>query len=234
MRTIIAAAVAIGITIPIAAQKASTTSEVLLAVTVSDRSDSEDYRIESDGDGPYVDGQNGVSARLDQYGNLIVNFQSSRRGTRRVAFDYSCAYAGSPECGVAPIDPPSGLHDKSYISTLCPDGPLITCTKIQSMLEGSSQCVQLNWQFIDAQGRLWRNGFQRTRDLPVQEGTAYAVVSRTEPDTWTVQPSAAACQGENPPNVARTFHVETLKSKWIYTHGEPYWLPFKLTLQRLQ
>ena len=234
MRTIMVAWLAFVAAIPVAAQKTPTAPEVPLAVTVSDRTSTEDYRIESDGLGAYVDAQNGVSARLDQYGNLIVNFQSGRRGTRRVSFDYSCAYANGPDCGVAPIDPPSGLQDRSYISTLCPDDPALTCTKIQQMTEQTSQCVQLNWQFVDAQGRQWRNGFQRTRDLPVQEGTAYALVSRTGADTWTVEPSAAACQGQNPANVARTFQVETLKSKWIYSHGEPYWLPFKLTLERLQ
>jgi hypothetical protein len=233
MKTILIAGLAIGTAIPLAAQKASTATEVLLEVTVSDRTLSEDYRIESDGLGDYVDGQDGVSARLDQYGNLIVNSQSTRRGTRRVSFDYSCAYAGSPQCGVAPIDPPSGLHDRSYISTLCPDDPALNCTKIQQMAVNTSQCVQLNWQFIDHQGRQWRNGFQRTRDLPDSEGTAYAVVTRTGIDGWTVQPSAPNCAGANP-NVARTFQVETLKSKWIYSHGEPYWLPFKLTLRRLQ
>jgi hypothetical protein len=218
---------------PVAAQKPSNTAEVRLEVTVSDRGSDGDYRIESDGFGAYVDGQNGVAARLDQYGNLIINFQSSRKGTRRVSFDYSCAYDGTPQCGTQPLDPPSGIHDGAYISTVCAGHPDLPCTRIQEMkAEDPPQCVQLNWQFLDAQGRQWRNGFQRTRDLPEQEGTAFAVVTRTGTDTWTVEPSAASCQGENPPGVARTFLVETVKSKWVYSHGEAYYLPFKLTLTR--
>jgi hypothetical protein len=73
---------------PTHAQKAK--GELRLSVTIADRADG-DYRIESDTAGPYRDGVAGVSASLDQYGNLIVNFDQPRRGAGRlVAFDYSC------------------------------------------------------------------------------------------------------------------------------------------------
>ena len=207
------------------------TGEVPLAVSISDGSE---YRIQSDQAGPYVDGQAGVRARFDQYGNLIVNFDAPRKGPGRlVSFDYSCPYnTGTmhPECGLPPLDPPSGLQARSYISTVCPsEGP---CTPLQTMTVGAQQCVQLNWQFLDGQGRTWRNGFHRNRDLPDQEGTAYGVVTRTSADAWTVEPSAAACQ-TGAANVARTFQVESVSGAWVYTDKGMFWLPFHVTLTRV-
>ena len=78
---------------PLTAQKGSGTSDVRLRVSIADRSATlpPNYRVESDGLGEYVDGVDGVSARLDRYGNLIVNFQADpRTGRRWVHFDYSC------------------------------------------------------------------------------------------------------------------------------------------------
>jgi hypothetical protein len=217
---------------PLTAQKPGTSSEVPLAVTIADRSLTEDYRIESDGSGAYVHGQNGVAARLDQYGNLIINFGGGRKGgTRRVSFDYACPYENGAQCNTAAIEPPSGLHDQSYVSTVCPaDAP---CPRIQEILPGVGQCVQLNWQFIDAQGRLWRNGFHRTRDLPNQQGTAFAVVTRNLDHTWSVEPSAASCQAGNAAGVARTFLVESVKGRSVFTDYGEFWLPFRLTLASL-
>jgi len=75
---------------PLTAQKGGGTSDVRLRVSIADRSATPppDYRVESDGMGEYVDG---VSAGLNRYGDLIVNFQADpRTGRRRVHFDYSC------------------------------------------------------------------------------------------------------------------------------------------------
>jgi hypothetical protein len=220
--------------VSVGAQKARTT-EVRLSVSIADGAGTEDYLIESDGAGPYIDGQSGVAARLDQYGNLIIAFNSARKGPGRlVSFDYSCPIdpeTQGPACGSTEVDPPTGLHGGAYVSTVCPTN--VACANIQTMPVLTQQCVQLNWQFVDGQGRSWRNGFHRDRDLPDQAGTAYAVVSHPDDATWTVEPSAAACQGDNAANVARTFHVETVKSRWIYTDYGKFWLPFKMTLTRL-
>lgn len=230
MRTRIALAICIGVLASSSitlAQKAR--SGVPLSVTIADRSDGE-YRIESDGAGAYQDGVSGVSAVLDQYGNLIVNFAQPRRGAGRlVAFDYSCPVDedGVPACGSATADPPSGLHS-AYISTVCRTGA--TCARIQDMAPGASQCVQLNWQFVDGSGRTWRNGFHRDRDLPDQEGTAHALVTRDVTQSlWTVEPRGPQC-GSGTDGYARTFMVDTVKSGWRYTDFGLFSLPFRLTL----
>lgn len=213
------------------AQKSKTAGEIRLAVTVDDDSA---LRIQSDGGGVYIDGQVGVSARIDQYGNLIIDFGAPRKGTGRgVSFDYSCPFDSTdqlPACGPELADPPSGVHTRSYISTVCPtDGP---CMDLQALPAGDQQCVQMNWQFIDGQGRTWRNGFHRNRDLPDQEGTAYAVVTRLSDTEWSVEPQAAACQAGSA-NVARVFQVESVKGRWVYSDSGLYWLPFRLLLNRI-
>jgi len=219
---------------PLTAQKGGGGSDVRLRVTIADRSLTEDYRVESDGMGDYVDGVVGVSARLDRYGNLIVNFHADPRTGRQVHFDYSCTTSAT--CGFPPAEPPSGLQDRAYISTVCREvGTGLPCSSpgIQEMPDGTEQCVQLNWEFTDVFGQSWRNGFHRNRDLPDQEGTAYGVVTRIDANTWTVEPRVADCQGGNMPGIARTFRIDTVRSKVVYTDFGTFWLPFKLTLTRI-
>ena len=227
---------------PVTAQKGGGTSDVRLRVLIADRSATPpaDYRVESDGMGEYVDGVDGVSARLDRYGNLIVNFQADpRTGRRRVHFDYSCTadlVTRGVTCGSFPAEPPTGIQDRAYISTVCREvGTGLPCSspRIQDMAIATEQCVQLNWEFTDGSGQSWRNGFHRNRDLPLQEGTAYGVVTRTDTDTWTVEPVAAPCQTVNMPGVARTFRIETVKSRLVLYDLGPFWLPFKLILTRM-
>lgn len=136
----------------------------------------------------------------------------------------------------SPDEPPTGFQDRAYISTVCPEvGTGFPCAtpKIQEMAVGAEQCVQLNWEFTDVFGQAWRNGFHRNRDLPNQNGTAYGVVTRTDADSWIVEPRAASCQGDNMPGIARTFRIETVKARFVYHDFGTFWLPFKLTLTRM-
>lgn len=175
-----------------------------------------DTRITGDGQ-PYVDGDaDGTAAAIDKYGNLIVSFG------RAVSFDYSAVLSGGGA--------PSGDHDASYISTVpreAGDGALQNLTTL------SSQCVQLNWQFRDASGVLWRNGFHRDRDLPSQGGTSYAIVTRIDNDTWQVEPATFPCGTlTNPAGIARVFTQMSVRGKWVYTDYGTHSLSFRLTLTR--
>jgi hypothetical protein len=196
---------------PFAASKPVTYSPVPLKVTIDSS-----LQITAEDGSPYENGQGGTTANFDKYGNLIVSFG------RPVCFDY----------GVYGVeDPPTGCYNNSYISTVPKqqgDGAL------QELDPGLSQCVQLNWQFRDASNVLWRNGFHRNRDLPgPQDGTSYAVVTRTDADTWEVEPRALSCSGyNNPAGVAGVFTHESVRGKTVYTDYGLYSLPFRLTLTR--
>jgi hypothetical protein len=204
---------------PFAASKPVTYSPVPLKVTIESglQITAEDYS-------PYENGQGGTTANFDKYGNLIVSFG------RPVCFDY----------GVYGVDdPPTGCYNNSYISTVPKqqgDGALQELDWGES--GGESQCVQLNWQFRDASNVLWRNGFHRNRDLlGTQDGTSYAVVTRTDANTWEVEPRAFSCPGydntyENPAGVAGVFTHESVRGKTVYTDYGLYSLPFRLTLTR--
>ena len=196
---------------PFAASKPVTYSPVPLKVTIEPG-----LQITAGDVLPYVNGQGGTTANFDKYGNLIVSFG------RPVCFEYVVK-------GVEV--PPTGCYNNSYISTVPKqqgDGAL------QELDPGLSQCVQLNWQFRDASNVLWRNGFHRNRDLPgPQDGTSYAVVTRTDADTWEVEPRALSCPGyDNPAGMARVFTQESVRGKWVYTDYNLYSLPFRLTLTR--
>jgi len=195
---------------PFAAAKPVTYPSIPLSVTIEDS-----FKITGDGS-PYVNGEQGTTANFDKYGNLIVSFG------RAVYFDYSQPIDG--------VDAVSGSYNGAYISTVAKqpgDGAL------QNLTEGSSQCVQLNWQFRDASNVLWRNGFHRDRDLPAQDGTSYAVVTRAGFDTWEVEPKAFFCDlYDNPNGVARVFTQESVRGKWVYTDHLTYSLSFRLTLTR--
>jgi hypothetical protein len=193
---------------------------VYLSVVIEDlEPDAPPAGITGDGQ-PYDHGAaDGTTASLDRYGNLIVSFG------RPVTFDYSDLLEG---LGGAP----SGSYDGSYISTVpqqAGDGAL------QNLAENASQCIQLNWQFRDAANVLWRNGFHRDRDLPDQGGTSYAVVTRTTPESWEVEPLPGWCGGYlNPDRVASVWTHLMAKGKNVYTDYGKYRLPFRLTLTQLQ
>src|SRR6476646_929411 len=77
---------------PIWAAKPGTTPPVALTVTVHDTDSTGTLcQICSDGGGAYVDGTDGVSANIDQYGNIIINFQTGRNPLRKLHYEYSGA-----------------------------------------------------------------------------------------------------------------------------------------------
>src|SRR5258707_11284276 len=94
------------------AAKPNTVPEVPLVVTVEGfASDGSPCRICGDGLGDYVDGESGVSARLDQYGSLIINFDATASaGVLNLQFDYS-----DPLDPLDTLAPPAPVS--SYIST---------------------------------------------------------------------------------------------------------------------
>jgi hypothetical protein len=203
---------------PFAASKPGTYLPVPLEVTIAS-----DLGLKITGDSsPYVNGQEGTTANFDKYGNLIVSFG------RPVCFDYGVSEVENP--------PPTGCYNNSYISTLPKQPKQEGDGALQNLAKGSSQCVQLNWHFRDASNVLWRNGFHRDPFPPEpQPEASYAVVTRTDADTWEVEPRAFSCQEYgplDPAGMARVFTHESVRGKTVYTDYGLYSLPFRLTLTR--
>lgn len=158
---------------------------------------------------PYVNGQEGVDARLDHYGNLILDF-----GPRNVEFAF-----GNP-------DLPGGSYAGSYVATRALTG------RLQDMAEGTSQCAEMNWVF--------RNGAREYRLLYQRSGypgaidvsnSAFAFVTRTDADTWTIEPRGVADCADGNDLEATVISVPT-RGKVVYTDHGAEALPFRLTLAR--
>lgn len=221
----------------VGAQRRVTYTPVRLAVRIESADSSLtttqircDGVIQSDGSCDYYDGADGVAASLDQHGNLIIDFQTTSTPLRRVDFDYSTPFIpNGPE-------PPSGLQADSYLATLKrnEDSAYVA---LQNMAVGTAQCVRLGWTFDSQDGTTqWRNSFQRNLSPFDISQTSYGIVTRTDADTWEVEPKGSSCS--NPPSsssslatVARVSHSST-RGKSVHTDDGLYYMPFKLTLRR--
>jgi hypothetical protein len=188
-----------------------------LSVTIEDTdSDNKTCDICSDGFGDYVDGQEGVSAQFDEWGNLIVSF-----GQRNVDFSFE----HSDLAGI------SGSHVSSYIATRFTPA-------LQDLAEGeeNSVCAEMNWVFRDATDQ-YKLLFQRDGGGPLADvdASAWAVVTRVGPDTWSLEPRAC-----NPPPDGRSIGADDSaaivslpnRGKANVTSYGTEQMPFKLTLSR--
>ncbi len=189
-----------------AGQKPGTHTPVPLRVTV-DSVDSMGhlYGISADGAGDYVDGEKGVKATIDQYGNLIIDFQTTRTNMRWLHYQY-------PEG--TPIPPGDGLHH--YFSTIKLDGG-----PLQTMTPGDVSHVASCPLFDDPSGQLqYRHGFSRDCQSGVVDGVGL-VVTRT-PDGWAVEPDAGAD--------AFVFSITNTGRARVFNYGVMS-LPFRMTLR---
>lgn len=169
----------------------------------------------------YEDGEARLRTVIDEFGNLILAFG------RDVYFHY-----GNPlpetRAGTVADEPSSGAKSNAYISSLprSGEGPL------QLLVAGSSQCVRLNWQYDHAAGGWWRHGFNRGT-TNAENGTSYAVVSRVDENTWTVEPRGGQdCGFTNLDSLAQVFTHRSVKGKTTFLDYGDYYLPYKLTLTR--
>lgn len=207
------------------AGKPNTVSPVPLIVTFDDS-----LAIASDDGRPYTDGVDGISAAFDQYGNLIIDFQTTRTPLRKVHYDY-----GEPLFGgsaLLPADPPD-----NYLSTvrLPGGGPL------QMLPTGASQCVRAYFTYTDdARTTQYRLAFQRaTGTIDVSDSSYLRVVKTTA--GWDVTSDGALDADGNcvsrhdplaiQPGAFATVLIETpLSGKWSFVSDGYYDMPMQLTL----
>lgn len=191
------------------AQKPNTKPPVSLEVEVDD---SEGMRITSDGLGSYADGVDGVAASIDQYGNLIIDFQTTRTVQRKLHYNY----------GDGVVAPPH-----NYFSTIRQDGDT---TKMQELVEGGWQCVKGGpvYTLDDAKKTQYRHLFQREVTGIDVADTAFLLVTRTGGKEWTVE-SVNNCAGGSIVGETQLIDTPTV-GKFKFTDRGRLNMPMRLTL----
>ncbi|HKV71808.1 MAG TPA: hypothetical protein VJN62_11200 [Gemmatimonadales bacterium] len=198
---------------------------VSLVVTVSNADSlGNPYGITNDGQGTYVDGQQYVSAVLDQYGTLAFNTfvpPKSFKGPapRWVSYDFS-----------HPVDPansfrPTQDHTQVYHFSSGGSGilPWVPLQNLGINGNPSTECGYMGNSFSDLTGTAYRVSYHKGLEDTQGSPTAYAVFTRTSvsPAIWTVTP-VGSCSGNS--NVASLRNDAT---NFLYGY---YAIPFFFTL----
>ena len=198
-----------------AGQKSGTYTPVPLIVTV-EPSDSADNpcAICADGAGDYVDGQQGVKATIDQWGNIIIDFQTTRSNMRWLTYHYPVTTL-----------PGDGSHQHHYLSTLAlGNGPL------QNIQIGNSIVVASCPLYDDPSGQpQYRHGFYRDCGSGLGAEGSKLVVTRKADNKWEVEPESVPGPGTELGAWARVYSATTKGRAQVVDYGLMS-LPFKMTL----
>jgi hypothetical protein len=160
----------------------------------------------------YVDGEAGVKAAIDQYGNLIIDFQTSKTQERGLLFR---------DAGGSTFS--TGTNQYMATTTRAIDPPFVP---FQAMSVGQTQRVRACPTYDDETNqRRYVHAFQRDCFVSDSAGdaTSFLVVTRTSTTGWTVASEASAA------HMATVFHVPT-KGRIQNVTYEDRSLPFRMTL----
>lgn len=200
-----------------AGQKPGTYTPVPLIVTV-EAADSagNPCRICADGAGDYVDGQQGVKATLDQWGNLIIDFQTTRSNMRWLTYDYP---------GATPAG--DGSHQHHYLSTLALGNGPVQNIGIDSWIFVASCPL-----YDDPSGQQqYRHSFYRDCGSGLGPEGSMLKVTRKTIDRWEVEPELVPGPGTELGAWARVFSATTKGRAQVVDYGLMN-LPFRMTLTR--
>lgn len=153
-------------------------------------------------DAVYIDGDQGVRANLDQYGSLIIDFQTTRAKIRGLVYKYDDASM-----------PISGSNH--YVSTIG--------GAFQAMGVGEANSIEVASCPLyddDAATGQYRHSFNRDCQSGLGAIGEPLRATRTSLTTWVLEPSGDA----------RVFSITT-KGRTQVTDFGPFSLPFTMTLQ---
>jgi hypothetical protein len=211
------------------AAKPNTTTPVPLNVVVDD---SAGMRVTSDGLGAYSDGVDGVGANIDQYGDVIINLQTTNVSYRKVQYSYAEPLDGQalPAILASYLDADRSISPEySYLSTLRANA---ADPKLQDLPVSAQSCLEGGFAFTlpDAKKTQYRNSFHRGgTNVDRSAETSYLIATRVDSDTWTLEP-AAGC-GFPLEGVAQLIETPTV-GKFSFKDRGLYHMPMKLTLSR--
>jgi hypothetical protein len=196
---------------------------VSLVVTVSSFDGlGNSYGIQSDGQGAYTDGLQGVQAILDTNGTFAFNTLSSAKiksALRWVAYDFS-----------RPIDPantyrptPSNSENYHFSTGASQFSPFIPIQNLGVNGNPNSECGYMGNSLANSTTQ-WRVSFHKGFEDVDASPAAFAVFTRTSvsPAVWTVTPSGACSPNSN---------VASLRSGDGTVLYGYYYLPFQFTLR---
>jgi len=189
-----------------------------IAVTVEDAGLLGPYKIQSDGRGDYVDGQQGMTAWIDQFGNLQIspnNGQATTPALRQLTFNFS-----------VPADPlntyqPDVLGQTNFKILSNDYGN----PRIQDLVVDGNACYRVTFAFRNA-----TTHHQIDFNTGINAQAAFVLITRTSDSTWTVV-SDGPC-GANPGwGVVRSQDL-TRKNAPLVARGN-YIMPFSIRIRAL-
>ena len=200
-----------------AGSKPGTFPEVLVKLTVNDAG----ARVTSDGGGDYVNGQQAVSARIDQYGNLIFSCGTSGRGPNAVQVRWLSYDFGDPQPGYSARSSERGAYIATIKSSVAPT----TFTPLQNLEVGATECVTMAMGLFTL-----ANGVVNFHRQPTEDNgttpTAYVYVTRNSETQWTMTPV--------PPLSGGCSTISNVAALRVNTNLVGYYnMPFSFTLTKL-
>jgi hypothetical protein len=155
------------------------------------------YNLQSDGQGPYNDGLEGVGAVLDQNGAFTFDMITKRTAVRWVNYNFN-----------NPIDPSNTYRPASrgyhFATRGSPYSPSIPIQNLGVSGNPVTECVSMGNGLTSnvastSTSTEWNVSFHYAREDVANTPTAYAVVTRTSvtPAVWTIAPSGACSPVSN-------------------------------------
>lgn len=187
-------------------------TSIRVAVTIDP---SPSNRIRGDG-AEYVDGVGGISASLDDVGNLIFTTPA----TRPIAFDFSQQLTGTP------YQPAPGAVASYSLRTQ--RGSNSGIPPLQSLAVGASACYPLYYAFSDSFNQ-YLVRFPATGDSVTSPLATYVLATRTTTGTWSVVPNGCTSSRDG---VAAVYTKASGKNTATVLRGS-YAMPFVLGIRAL-
>jgi hypothetical protein len=195
-----------------------------LAVTVTDSGPGTEWHgIRSDGGGDYVDGQQGITAVIDGYGNLLFSELLATTPARTLTFDFSF-----------PIDPsntyrPDVAGQQRFQLTTNPNGVAGT-PKISDLgVNGNPSFACYNTAIAHRTGTARYEAYFNTNHDPQ---STRVLITRTGSDTWTLVANDARCGLNADWAALHSEDLTTRKAAPLVFRGY-YRLPFSMQLRSL-
>lgn len=197
--------------------KPNTLSEVLLKLTVNGAGNN----VTSDGNNDYINGVQNVSARIDQYGNLIFSCGSSGHGPSATPDRWLNYNFSSPLTGSSVRNNEKGAYIATIKSSIVPT----TFIPLQELTVGSTECITMAMGLFTLE-----NGVVNFHRQPTEDNnstpTAYVYVTRNSDIQWTMTPV--------PPLSGGCSTISNVAALRVSTELVGYYnMPFSLTLTKL-